>query len=748
MRTTLPAILLLVTFAGVYGLEAQRTNIPDSSVADDAVAVDIAKLAGSLLTTYKDPYPSRDLDIRFRLQIAAGEYDDAAMTIGALLRTPAVSSDQANRLAAYQMYASAKANRGVSFDDAFREIFQRRLAALDNRLAFALAGGVVADVAGPERDLKVALERRQRNRDAPVNESIALVRQYVLFTAFRDIQPLVRPVIAQDHERRYVTQDDVLIRTTDGATISAVVVRPRDGASRLPAAFMFTIYASESIPDEARRAASYGYAGVVGFTRGKGRSPDEPVPYEHDGEDARAVIDWIVKQPWSDGTVGMYGGSYNGFTQWAAAKDPPPALKTIVPYVAAIPGLGLPMENNVFLNANYGWAFYVTNNRYLDEQAYYDGQRWSSLNDRWYASGRPYQEYDGVDGTPNKWLHRWLAHPAFDRYWQAMTAYGRDFSRIRFPVLSITGYYDDGQISALQYVREHYKYNPNAQHYLVIGPWDHVGSQASTKPAVLRGYAIDPVAQVNTPELTFQWLDYVMRGGAKPELLKDRINYQVMGANTWKHASSIDAMHNDVLSFYLTDEKDGPYYKLASRPAAHLSAHEQTVDFADRRTETNNYYPAPIVGKRLDLSSGYTFISEPFDTPVSVAGTMSGVLRVEINKKDMDVGAVLYEMMPNGDLFHLTYFIGRASFAKDMTTRHLLTPGKVETIPFDRTRLVSRRLSAGSRLLIVLDVNKNRRTELNYGTGRDVKGESLADATIPLRVKWRTDSVIRVPIWR
>ena len=51
--------------------------------------------------------------------------------------------------------------------------------------------------------------------------------------------------------------------------------------------------------------------------------PDSPVPYEHDGDDARAVIDWISRQPWSDGRVGMYGGSYNGFTQWAATSTCP-----------------------------------------------------------------------------------------------------------------------------------------------------------------------------------------------------------------------------------------------------------------------------------------------------------------------------------------------------------------------------------------------------------------------------------------
>src|SRR5690606_36661617 len=97
--------------------------------------------------------------------------------------------------------------------------------------------------------------------------------------------------------------------------------------------------------------------------------------YEHDGNDARAVIDWIVRQPWSDGRVGMYGGSYNGFTQWAAAKKLPEALKTIVPYAANNPGNGLPMENNVFVFANYAWPFYVTNDKFLDDRTYFDHAR-------------------------------------------------------------------------------------------------------------------------------------------------------------------------------------------------------------------------------------------------------------------------------------------------------------------------------------------------------------------------------------
>ncbi len=122
-----------------------------------------------------------------------------------------------------------------------------------------------------------------------------------------------------------------------------MMFRPRSAAKPLPTLLGFTIYAN-NYRDDARLTAPHGYVAVVAYSRGKDRSPDSPVPYEHDGDDARGVIGWISKQPWSDGRVGMYGGSYNGFTQWAAAKHLPPALKAMMAPVAAAPIVALRAE--------------------------------------------------------------------------------------------------------------------------------------------------------------------------------------------------------------------------------------------------------------------------------------------------------------------------------------------------------------------------------------------------------------------
>jgi hypothetical protein len=283
---------------------------------------------------------------------------------------------------------------------------------------------------------------------------------------------------------------------------------------------------------------------------------------------------------------------------------------------------------------------------------------------------------------------------------------------------------------------------------LLIGPYDHFGAQRSRKEPVLRGYNIDPVAQIDTPEITFQWMDYVIRGGKKPELLKDKINYQVMGANEWKHAPSLEKMSNNTLTLYLTDAKAGDHYRLSTKKPSKPGSLDQVVDFADRKTTNNDSYPAPIAGKKPDLSNGFSFITEPFDEPIEISGTFLGEIKASINKKDMDIGVVLYEVMPNGELLHLSYFIGRASYAKDMSVRKLLTPGKVESIPFDRTRMVSRRLSKGSRLLVTLNVNKNPYAQINYGTGKDVSDEDINDAKTPLQIKWHNDSYVKIPIWK
>jgi uncharacterized protein len=738
--------LVRIAAASTSPLELPLVTSPD----DPALAKAAPALARNVIVLHQDAPRDAQLDARFRLQLVAGASAEALATLRELrnLRraTDPVSADGV--LVQYEIFGKALL-RPAPVVEAYKQTFREAMRALDDKAAYYVLY-YLADEGALART-RGDLERVLRGRTRPtitLPDAVDLLRKYQLYQMERVTVALHTGLVAEDDARRYLIDDKVMIRTPEGATLSATIFRKRGVNARSPTALMFTIY-PERLHDSAREAAAHGYVGMIADTRGKRLSPDTLSPYDHEVEDTRAVIEWIARQPWSDGQVGMWGNSYSGFAQWAATKRLPPALKTIVPSAAAIPGLGLPMENNVFLNANYGWAFYVSDTNLLDNKVYFDPGRWSSLNQRWYESGRPYREIDQVDGTPNPLLQRWLRHPAYDRFWQAMVPYNADYANINIPVLTITGYYDDGQISALHYLREHYEHNPNANHYLLIGPYQHFSAQSPRKPPIVENYEIDAAAKIDSKEIIFQWMDWVMRGGAQPALLADKINYEVMGANEWRHAPSLAKMATKVLTLYLSDASAGGHYALTAQRPAQRGFLEQKVDLADRKSSTNDYYyPSPIILDSLDVKSGFSFASEPFAEPASIDGMPSGTLKVAINKRDFDVSIVFYELMPNGKLFHLSYFVGRASYARDMTTRHLLTPNKVESIPFERTRLVSRRLAKGSRLLVVVNVNKNPFAQVNYGTGKDVADESVADAKEPLVVRWYNDSFVRIPIAR
>ena len=748
--------ILCLVFLGVtltFQTSAQQLDF-DKSAAFDNVELSKAMpaLAKQIIANYKEENRERYLNNLFRLQMIAGDYAGANDTIK-LLRGILRASDPvyANVVyTQYEIFSDAKLRQAAgntSFEEAFKQSFQDIFGRLSDKNAYLASTSFASDLTRLQNDLQRLLEPQKEKDGIALNDAVNLIRNYQPYYVYKSILPLTDSLLREDDNKRYIIQDDVLIKTKEGATISAFVVRKRDITTKQPTALVFNIYTDFSL-GMAKLSASYGYVGVTAETRGKRNSPDPVEPYEHEVDDTYEVIDWISKQPWSDGQVGMYANSYCGYAAWAATKKLHPALKTIAPSAANNPGDGLPMENNIFLFVNYAWAFYVTNNKLLDNETYFDRKRWNDLNEKWYQSGKSYRDIDKVDGTPNKWLQRWLDHPAYDEYWQAKVPYNNDFSKINIPVLTVTGYYDDGQQSALYYLKQHYKYNRRANHYLVIGPYSHFGAGSVRKEPVLNGYAIDPIAQLDTPELTFEWFDYVMRGGKKPALLKDKINFQVMGANEWRHAPTLEKMSNETLTLYLTETKANNHYQLSRQKPTKPGFLEQTVDFADRKTSNNDYYPDLIVGKKPDLSNGFAFISEPFDEPVSINGTFSGEIKAIINKKDMDIGVVLYEVMPNGELFHLSYFVGRASYAKDMSVRKLLAPGKMESIPFDKTRMTSRRLSRGSRLLVTLNVNKHAFAQINYGTGKDVSDEDITDAKVPLQVKWQTNSFVKIPIWK
>jgi hypothetical protein len=113
----------------------------------------------------------------------------------------------------------------------------------------------------------------------------------------------------------------------------------------------------------------------------------------------------------------------------------------------------------------------------------------------------------------------------------------------------------------------------------------------------------------------------------------------------------------------------------------------------------------------------------------------------------MDLNLTLYELLPGGDYLELSDpYEFRASYARNRTHRHLLKAGKRQQLTFRSERLMSREVPPGSRLILVLGVNKRPDREINYGSGGDVSEESLKNARIPLKIQWYSGSFIDIPV--
>jgi hypothetical protein len=374
-----------------------------------------------------------------------------------------------------------------------------------------------------------------------------------------------------------------------------------------------------------------------------------------------------------------------------------------------------------------------------------DTAYWRRSEEDWFRSGRSYREFPGLPGPASAIFRSWLNHPSYDRFWQKRLPFGEEFAKIDIPVLTITGYYSAGETAALYYFTQHHDHNPNADHALLIGPFDarSVERGAVSSPGEL---GLDPVARMSTNEARYEWFRYALGESERPKLMRANVNYELLGANEWRHEPSLEALDGTRRRFYLAaGARATPHALAATKPPAPMALTE-TLDLRDRIGAA--WRPVQdLVLDRLQSRDGAVFMTEPFADPVDFAGRLAGVLDFTINKYDVDIVMSLYELRANGEyvkLFDPAYAF-RASYARDRVRRRLLMAGVRQQVPFQSERLVARRIEEGSRLVLALGVNERADQQVNYGAGGDVSEESIEDAGAPLRIRWHEGSYIEIP---
>lgn len=535
---------------------------------------------------------------------------------------------------------------------------------------------------------------------------------------------------AADVEMRWGLQ----VPMRDGIRLSATAYLPA-GKDAAPAIVMLTPYIAQTFHERGTYFAARGFPFVVVDTRGRGNSEGSFRP-TREAEDGHDTVEWLAAQPFCSGKVGMWGGSYQGYVQWATAKELPPHLATIVPVAAPYQGLDAPMRNNIVPSYCVQWLHMIAG-RASQERIFTDQAFWNRQFRRWFESGTPFRHIDRLLGVQLSVFQEFLAHPELDSYWDGFNPSAEQYSRMDLPVLTITGIYDGDQPGALMHYTQHLRNHPNARHYLIIGPWDHAGTR--TPKAEMCGLTLGPDSLLDLPKLHAEWYAWTMQQGPKPAFLRKKVAYYVMVAEQWRYADSLEAVTASVRPFYLdstTNPSDvfnagslleqrcgtgGPDHYVYDPRDRSLAAEEVALN-PDSVVEQRMIHAA--LGKQL------VYHTDPFEDDTEICGFFKLRAWLSIDQPDTDFRVTIYDVGVDGSTVLLTSDVLRARYRQSLRAPQLIQTTEPLLYEFNRFTFAARRMGRRHRLRLVVRPINSIFSQKNYNSGGVVSDESMADARV------------------
>lgn len=528
----------------------------------------------------------------------------------------------------------------------------------------------------------------------------------------------------------------VKIPLRDGVKLNATVYTPREQKAPAPCVFTLTPYISQSYHDRGLYFAAHGYPFLTVDVRGRGNSEGEFRPLIQEARDGHDVVEWLAQQPYCNGKVTMWGGSYAGYDQWATAKEFPPHLATIVPVASPYAGTDFPTHGNIASTYLMQWLTFTSGNASQD-RIFGDAAFWNAKNREWFESGAPFRDLDKLIGNPSPTFQEWVAHPLMDAYWDSYNPTAEQYAKLSIPILTITGSYDGDQPGAIEHYRQYMKNTDAAgrsRHYLIIGPWDHAGTR--TPQAQFGNLTFGPASLVDLPKLHLDWYAWTMQNGPKPQFLQKPVAYYVMDTDKWRYADTLEAVTAESRAYYLdsvanaTDvlaagalgaagAKGKPDQYVYDPHDVSVAAVEATIDPASL---TDQHLIHTLRGKQ------FVYHTAPFERDTEVSGFFKLSAWIAIDQPDTDFAVNVYEIRPDGSSILLTNDVQRARHRESRRAAKLVTTREPLRYDFDAFTFVSRMLRQGSRLRLVIGPANSTYIQKNYNSGGDVSSETMRDA--------------------
>ena len=474
----------------------------------------------------------------------------------------------------------------------------------------------------------------------------------------------------------------------DGVKLYADVFRPVK-PGKYPVIVCRTPYSTERAPaayDAAVFFAQRGYVFVFQDVRGRHESEGRWEPFRDDINDGYDTVEWAAAQPWSNGKVGMQGGSYLGHVQWRAAMAKPPHLVAMFPAVAATSLYHdwITLNGGWRLSFNFGWGPVRQESRIMQntgphtiggvDAIHFDQmQRHLPLNTMQQLAGRNAQFYKD-----------WIAHPDYDDYWKKLNA-EEVMDQITAPAHTFGGWFDifsQGTLRGYALLsKKGATEQARKQSRLVIGPWGHGSSQK------FGDLDFGAHAHVDQHSLELQYFDYHLKGLANGLDKEPPVKLFVMGRNEWVGENEYPIARTQYKNMYLhaggkLDWAEPP----AAAPAASYRYDPQNpVPSLGGNNCCGTPTPAGPKDQRPFDSRGdiLRYTSEYLREPLEIAGPVKVVLHAASDGPDTDFVAKLIDVYPDGRALNMAEGIIRGRYRAGADKPQLLQPGKTYEFTID-----------------------------------------------------------------
>jgi len=486
---------------------------------------------------------------------------------------------------------------------------------------------------------------------------------------------------------------EAMVPMRDGVKLSTIIYLP-EGSGPWPVVLVRTPYGKQSQTRSNGEWTKNGFAFVVQDVRGTFKSEGKYRPFVDDQVDGYDTIEWLAKQPWSNGKVGMYGASAMGIAANEAAMANPPHLVAAFVMVA---------RSSVY-----------------DQSSFMGGVFRKELNEDWLKR----QKAESV-------LQEIFKHAVRSDFYDRGDM-SKHWQQVHIPIYNYGGWYDifsEGNIDNFAGLQAKAGAPGTGKQKLIMGPWGHGQLEEVKYPA---NSGVGAFGGSMSLELAKRWFEYWLKGVDNGIMNEPPVRYYVMGdvadsqapGNEW-HTAPLWPVPAKTTSYYLNS---------GGTLSEQLPKGRESFD--RYKYDPNNPVPT-IGGANLFLKKGpmdqratgersdvLKFATPILQSPVEITGRLAVELWAESDARDTDFTAKLVDVYPDGTERLVLDSVLRARFREGFDHEVFMKKGQVYKFKIDlwSTSII---FNKGHRIAIHISSSNNPRFDPNPNTGSPLRADTL-----------------------